>query len=115
MISQECREAINEATKILKPFSNYKFIRKVLDIMNDTVYVEDWKESRKIYEERKKKREKELLTAFKEGKTIQYCYARNRGKKPLIWDDLPKKKVRNFIEHDMWEYMKIKDEKELPV
>lgn len=110
MISKECREAIDKATEILEPFSDYKFIKKVLRIMSDTVYVEDWKESRKVYEEKRKSREKELLTAFEEGKTIQYCYARNQGKKPLVWDDLPEKKVRNYIEHGMWEYMKIKDE-----
>ena len=110
MISKECRGAIDKATEILEPFSDYKFIKKVLRIMSDTVYVEDWKVSRKAYEEKRKSREKELLTAFEEGKTIQYCYARNQGKKPLIWDDLPEKKVRNYIEHGMWDYMKIKGE-----
>lgn len=112
MISQECRNAIEEASKLLKPYKSYKFIRNALAIMNDAVYMEDWKISHKIYEERRKNREKELLAAFKEGKIIQYCYSRNRGKKPLIYDDLPKEKVRNFIEHGMWEYMKIKDEAE---
>lgn len=110
MISKECREAIIEATKILKPYRSYKFIRNALAIMNDAVYMEDLKMSRKAYEEKRKTREKELLTAFKEGKTIQYCYSRNRNKKPLVWDDLPREKVRNFIEHDMWDYMKIKGE-----
>lgn len=110
MISQECRDAIEEASKLLEPYVSYKFIGKALDIMKGAVLREDWDLSRKAYEERRKNREKKLLAAFEEGKIIQYCYARNRGKKHLIWDDLPKNKVLNFIEHGMWEYMKIKGE-----
>lgn len=112
MISKECREAINEATAMLKPFSNYKFIKMALDFMHRAVYREDEKIAYEEYKKREQKGEKELLDAFEEGKTIQYCYARNRGKQPLIWDDLPREKVRNYIEHGMWEYMKIKDEVE---
>ena len=112
MISQECRNAIKEASKLLEPFSNYKFIRTVLSIMNGAVYREDEKIAYKEYVERERKGEKALLDAFEEGKTIQYCYARNRGKQPPIWDDLPREKVRNYIEHGRWEYMKIKDEVE---
>lgn len=111
MISKECREAINKATKILEPFSKYKFIDKSLKCMNEVVYREDWKIACKSYEKKRRAREIELLYAFlNEGKTIQYCYSRNRNKKPLIWDDIPKEKVRNFIEHGMWNYMKIKGE-----
>lgn len=111
MISKECREAIIEATKILKPYKSYKFIRNALAIINDAVYMEDWKISRNAYEEKRRNREIELLNAFlNKGKTIQYCYSRNRNKKPLVWDDIPKEKVRNFIEHGMWDYMKIKGE-----
>jgi hypothetical protein len=29
-----------------------------------------------------------------------------------VWDDLPKEKAYRFIEHGMWDYMKIKDEDE---
>lgn len=108
MISKECREAIDKAAEILEPFSNYKFIEKALKNMRSAVYREDWKIKYEEYVKREQKGEKELLDAFEKGKTIQYCYSRNRDKNPRIWDDLPKEKVRNFIEHGQWEYMRIK-------
>jgi hypothetical protein len=112
MISQECRDAINDASKLLEPYKNYKFIKKALDVMHYPVYREDEKIAYEAYEKKRKYREKELLTALNENKTIQYCYSRNRDKKPLVWDDLPKEKAYRFIEHGMWDYMKIKDEDE---
>lgn len=108
MISQECRDAIKEASKLLEPFTNYKFIEKALTNMNSAVLREDHKIAYKAYEAKRLKAEKELLTALKEGKTLQYCYSRNRDKNPPIWDDLPKEKAYNFIEHGQWEYMRIK-------
>ena len=111
MISQECRDAIKEASKLLEPYKNYKFIKKALDAMHWPVYREDEKIAYEEYKKREQKGEKELLDAFEEGKTIQYCYARNRGAE-WKWSDLPREKVRNYIEHGMWEYMKIKDEVE---
>lgn len=111
MISQECRDAIEEASKLLEPYKNYKFIKKALDVMHWPVYQEDKKIAYEEYKKREQKGEKELLDAFEKGKTIQYCYARNRGKE-WKWGDLPREKVRNYIEHGMWEYMKIKDEAE---
>lgn len=111
MISKECREAISKATSVLEPFLNYKFIGKALKCMNEAVFREDWKITCKAYEEKRKSREIELLSAFlNKGKTIQYCYSKNRNKKPLVWDDIPKEKVRNFIEYGMWDYMKVKGE-----
>jgi hypothetical protein len=108
MISQECRDAIKEASKLLEPFTNYKFIEKALTDMNSPIWREDRKIAYKAYEAKRLKAEEELLTALKEGKTLQYCYSRNRDKNPPIWDDLPKEKAYNFIEHGQWEYMRIK-------
>ena len=110
MISQECRDAIKEASKLLEPFTNYKFIEKALRDMNWPVLREDHKIAYNAYETKRLKAEEVLLTALKEGKTLQYCYSRNRDKNPSIWDDLPKEKAYNFIEHGQWEYMRIKDE-----
>ena len=109
MISKECREAIDKAIEILKPFSNYKFVEKAMEVLSWPVLREDRKIAYKEYKEKEQKGEKELLDAFEKGKTIQYCYSRNRDKNPRIWDDLPKEKVRSFIEHGQWEYMRIKD------
>jgi hypothetical protein len=112
LISTECRNAISNVYDLLEPYSNYDFIKNALDTLKSGVANDDWETNIKIYQNKRRKREKILLSALKEGKTVQYCYSRDWDITPRKWIDLPSKKAYNFIEHGMWDQMKVKDEED---